>query len=126
LGNVQFNAGVSGIKNAPVSVSQKKEQTNASFGAELQAQMSKQSGVQFSAHAQKRLDERNVHLSGSEQARLGAAVDKIQQKGADKSLVLMDDLALVVSARNRMVITAVDSASAKDGVFTNIDSAVIA
>ena len=60
-----------------------------------------------------------------EQARLGAAVDKIQQKGADKSLVLLDDLALVVSARNRVVITALDSASAKDAVFTNIESAVI-
>lgn len=98
---------------------------DGSFGNTLQAEIMKQAGVTFSAHAQKRLAERNVQFGEGEQARLGAAVDKIQQKGADKSLVLLDDLALVVSARNRVVITAVDSASAKDSVFTNIESAVI-
>lgn len=64
-------------------------------------------------------------LTRENQARLGEAVDRIQQKGADRSLVLMDDLALVVSARNRVVITALDSQSAKEGVFTGIESAVI-
>ena len=98
---------------------------DGSFGSQLQAEIMKQAGVTFSAHAQKRMDERNVTFGASEQARLGAAMDKIQQKGADKSLVLLDDLALVVSARNRVVITAVDSASAQDSVFTNIESAVI-
>ncbi len=53
-------------------------------------------------------------------------MDRISEKGADKSLVLMDNLALVVSAKNRVVITALDSTNAKDGVFTGIDSAVIA
>lgn len=126
LGTVQFNPGILGTANtSSASVSRKSEQKNGSFDSLLQTQINK-SGVQFSAHAQKRLAERNVKLSDSEQARLGAAVDKAQQKGADKSLVLMDDLALVVSARNRTVITAVDASNSKDGVFTNIDSAVIA
>jgi len=79
----------------------------------------------MSAHAAKRLADRNVELSANDRARLEAAVDRIQSKGADKSLVLMDDLALLVSARNRVVITALDAASAREGVFTNIDSAVI-
>jgi len=48
------------------------------------------------------------------------------EKGASKSLVLLDDLALVVSVRNRVVITALDEPNARSGVFTNIDSAVIA
>ncbi|MDD4343286.1 MAG: flagellar biosynthesis protein, partial [Eubacteriales bacterium] len=39
--------------------------------------------------------------------------------------ILMDDLAFVVSIKNRTVITAVDGNSMKDNVFTNIDSAVI-
>ena len=99
--------------------------SGASFDEALQAQLLGASGVKLSAHAQKRLAERNIQLGADEAARLGAAVDRIQQKGADKSLVLMDDLALVVSARNRVVITALDAASAKDGVFTGIDSAVI-
>jgi len=35
-------------------------------------------------------------------------------------------LALIVSIKNRTVITAVDGQSLKENVFTNIDSAVIA
>ena len=56
-----------------------------------------------------------------------AAADKTEKeaKGAKESLILMDQLALVVSVKNRTVITAVDGASLKDNVFTNIDSAVI-
>lgn len=96
-----------------------------SFAGTLQAEVRKQSSVKLSAHAVQRLAERNVSLSESEQARLETAVDRIGGKGADKSLVLMDNLALLVSAKNRVVITAVDAADAKDGVFTNIDSAII-
>ena len=100
--------------------------TTSSFGQALETELSKQSEIKFSAHAQKRLDERNVQIDSAGQARLSAAVDKVQEKGADKSLVLMDNLALVVSTKNRVVITAMDSSDTKDGVFTGIDSAVIA
>ncbi|MHB9037028.1 MAG: TIGR02530 family flagellar biosynthesis protein [Armatimonadota bacterium] len=100
-------------------------QSSKSFQSQLQAELSKQAGVKLSAHAQKRFAERSVEFDADKQARLGAGMDRIQAKGADKSLVLMDDLALVVSARNRVVITAVDSTNAKDSVFTGIDSAVI-
>jgi flagellar operon protein len=37
----------------------------------------------------------------------------------------MNNLALVVSVKNRTVITAMDGSNMKDNVFTNIDSAVI-
>jgi len=39
---------------------------------------------------------------------------------------MLDKLALVVSVRNKTVITAMDEARMKEGVFTNIDSVVIA
>lgn len=58
--------------------------------------------------------------------RLAGAVDKAAAKGSRDSLVLMDDLALVVSIRNRTVITAVDANSRRGNVFTNIDSVVLA
>ena len=58
-------------------------------------------------------------------ALLKDAVNKVEAKGAKESLILMDQMALVVSVKNRTVITAVDSNSMKDNVFTNIDSAVI-
>lgn len=127
---VQLNNSTTGVGAATTSGQTQRKQSSGSqsagsFAGALQAEVLKQNSVKISAHAQKRLTERNVELSANDQARLEAAVDKIESKGADKSLVLMDNLALLVSARNRVVITAVDSASAKDGVFTNIDSAMI-
>ncbi len=57
--------------------------------------------------------------------RVKEGVDRAAAKGARESLVLMDNVALVVSIKNRTVITAVDKANLKESVFTNIDSAVI-
>jgi len=51
--------------------------------------------------------------------------DKAAAKGSKQSLFMMGDTAMVVSIKNRVVITAVDSDSMKDNVFTNIDSAAI-
>ena len=83
-------------------------------------------GVKFSQHASQRLQTRNINLSNDQMNQLKSAVDKAAQKGARESLILMDnDLALVVSVTNRTVITAMDGASIRDNVFTNIDSAVI-
>ena len=83
-------------------------------------------GVKFSQHATQRLQTRKINLTQTQMNQLNNAVDKAAQKGAKESLILMDkDLALVVSVTNRTVITAMDGASIKDNVFTNIDSAVI-
>ena len=65
-------------------------------------------GVKFSQHALQRLSSRNIKLDGSDLARISGAVDKAAQKGARDSLILMNDLALVVSVKNRTVITAMD------------------
>ena len=81
--------------------------------------------LKFSAHAQTRLQSRSIPFGPDEVARLQTAVGKAQAKGARESLVLMDGVALLVSVKNHTVITAVDAASLKDNVFTNIDSAVI-
>ncbi|MBP2642424.1 MAG: flagellar operon protein [Firmicutes bacterium] len=83
------------------------------------------SGLKFSQHAIERLANRNISLNKTDLAKLNSAVEKAAQKGARDSLILMDNLALLVSVKNRTVITAMDGASVKDNVFTNIDSAVI-
>ena len=98
---------------------------NDGFRTALNEELSKGSPVKLSAHAEKRLEQSNVHLSDSDRARLGRAVDQMGEKGADRSLVLMDSLALVVSVKNRTVITAVDGDRTQHGAFTNIDSAII-
>jgi len=82
--------------------------------------------LRFSKHAQDRLAARGLNLDAQDMQRLEGAVDKAAAKGSRDSLVLMDNLALVVSIRNRTVITAVDAANRRDNVFTNIDSVVLA
>ncbi|MCR5756494.1 MAG: flagellar biosynthesis protein [Selenomonas sp.] len=79
----------------------------------------------FSAHAQNRLQQRNINLNHEDLTRLQSAVDKLAQKGARESLIYMQDVALVVSVANRTVITALEKMQGKDNIITNIDSAAI-
>lgn len=97
--------------------------TGPAFGEVFDA---KHQEIRISAHAQARLSSRGIDLDAARMAKLTEAVNRAASKGAKESLVLMEDLAVIVSVKNRTVITAVDGASLKENVFTNIDSAVIA
>lgn len=83
------------------------------------------SGVTFSQHAQDRLKSRGISLSKDDMQKLEGAVDSVAQKGGKDSLVLVGDAALLVSVKNRTVVTALDRNAMQGNVFTNIDSAVI-
>jgi flagellar operon protein len=96
------------------------------FGQVLQETLENQTEIKFSAHALKRLESRQIALDHQDLTLLKDAVNRAEAKGAKESLILMDQLALVVSVKNRTVITAVDGNNLKENVFTNIDSAVIA
>lgn len=84
-----------------------------------------QGEIKFSHHALERLQKRNISLTNTNISRLQNAMDRAADKGAKESLVLMDELAFVVSIKNKTVITAMDEESMKEHVFTNIDSAVV-
>lgn len=96
-----------------------------SFEQILQQEIAQTDGIKFSRHALERLSARSIKVDQKYLSRLNEAVEKAQVKGARESLVLLDDLAFVVSIKNKTVITAVDGENRKDNVFTNIDSAVI-
>jgi flagellar operon protein len=81
--------------------------------------------LKLSAHAQQRLTSRNIQLDRGDWDRINDGVNRAAAKGSKEALVMSDKAALVVSIKNRTVITAVDPASMKDNVFTNIDTAVI-
>jgi flagellar operon protein len=89
-------------------------------------ELGKASGIRFSRHAAERMSSRGISLDGGKLSKLGDAVNAAGSKGARESLVLMDELALVVSVKNRTVITAMSSDETKGNVFTSIDSTVIA
>ena len=82
--------------------------------------------LKFSAHAQSRISSREMNLSTDDMKRLETAVNKADDKGAKDSLVLLRDMAFIVSVQNRTVITALKGEQAQDNVFTNIDSAIVA
>lgn len=100
-------------------------QTSNSPFAQVLDQKLPSSGVKFSQHAQDRLRARNINFSAADLASLEGAVNSVAQKGGKESLVMMGDSALVVSIKNRTVVTALDRSQMKGNVFTNIDSAVI-
>jgi len=82
-------------------------------------------GIKFSGHAIDRLSHRGVALDDVTVDRLNKAVSAAGKKGSDQSLVLLDELAFLVSVKNKTVITAMETNNMKEGVFTQIDSAVI-
>ena len=81
--------------------------------------------LKFSKHAANRLAERNIRLSEQQLARLAEGTDKASGKGIKEPLVLIDDMAFIVSTGSRTVITAIGFATTEENIFTNIDGAVI-
>lgn len=96
------------------------------FGAFLQEAQANADQLRFSAHAMRRLESRGIELSRDDLSRLSDAVGQAEAKGSRESLVLMDDLAAIVSIRNRTVVTVLDANNSMEKVFTNIDSTVLA
>lgn len=91
----------------------------------LQEKIKAESGLKFSAHALRRLEERGVDLRPSQVERLKEGVQKAGEKGAKSSLILMDNQAFIVSVKNRVVVTVLNGERVKGNVFTNIDSVAI-
>ena len=81
--------------------------------------------INLSAHAKKRLDERNIVLSPKDLEKIEGAVKRAENKGAKESLILYKDLALITSIKNKTVITAINKENSNEEIFTNIDSAII-
>lgn len=81
----------------------------------------------LSRHAQKRVDRRELNLDASHMKRLDSAIASASAKGARNSVVMIDDLAMVVDINDRTVVTAMQrQGGSEPKVFTNVDSVVIA
>lgn len=80
--------------------------------------------VQLSAHAGDRLAEMGIELSDEQLRALDDAIGRAADKGARDALMLMNQMGLIVNVPNRTVVTALDADHMRDGVVTQIDSAV--
>ncbi|HEY8500607.1 MAG TPA: TIGR02530 family flagellar biosynthesis protein [Clostridia bacterium] len=123
------NKSVSGIpylKPAVVKPEKRNVDESAGFAGILQKKLVSDREVKISKHARLRMEMRNLNLSDNQRARLSEAVDKADAKGVKNTLVVMDNMALVVNVTNRIVVTAINGGELKENVFTNIDGAVFA
>lgn len=123
--NQPVESGKNNIVSTEVNSPKVNEKGN-SFADELRTMLSGKSQVQFSNHAIKRLESREIDVTENDALeRLNKGVELAAQKGCGQSLILVDGTAYIVSVANNKVITTVSQADLKENVFTNIDSTVI-
>lgn len=91
----------------------------------LESKLQEEHNIRFSAHARARLESREISLDAGKIEKLAAAIDQVHAKGGHDSLILMENLAFIVNADRRTVVTAMEHQNLNENVFTKIDSAVI-
>jgi flagellar operon protein len=125
-GTVKVNNAVKPVNNEERRIQNASSAINAgiSFGDVLENKISEAQPLVFSKHASLRLNSRNINLSGEQIERVESGLKQARQKGINDSLVLVDDIRLVVNVNSRTVITAMQS-ERDNNIFTNIDGAVI-
>lgn len=82
-------------------------------------------GLQISAHARQRIEERGIPMDEAAEAALSKAMASLDAKGARDALLLRADAAFVVNVPNRTLVTAIGRDEMAEKVFTQIDSAMI-
>jgi len=80
--------------------------------------------LKFSNHALERMNTRGIHFSPDQITKIEQGMQKASQKGGKEALVLTDDSALIVSLKDKMVVTVMDKSMLRENVFTNIDTTV--
>lgn len=81
--------------------------------------------VFISAHATKRLRERNLEVDGEEYLKLKEAISRLKNKGGKDSLVITNNAAYIVDVGNNTIVTAIDKSNMSENIFTKIDSTLV-
>jgi flagellar operon protein len=71
------------------------------------------------------LNQRQITLSDEDWSSIERKVGEARQMGVNDSLVLVNDAALIINAKNNTVITAMDREETKTQIFTNINGTII-
>lgn len=78
--------------------------------------------LKISAHAEKRLEERNIALSDGLRETLTQAISELSAKGAKDSLILAEGNGFLVNIPTKTLVTALNMGDLKDRIITQIDS----
>lgn len=79
----------------------------------------------ISKHAKERLEQRGITINGDKWATIESKVQEAKKMGVKEALVLLKDAALIISAKNQTVITAMDRTEAESQIFTNINGTIV-
>lgn len=105
----------------PTIKSHESKQSSISFKDIL----SQEQGLKISKHASQRLTERNIQIDEQQWQMIGEKVREAKKKGITDSLVVMNNTALLVNAKNHTVVTAMDRQEATSRIFTNINGTIL-
>ena len=82
-------------------------------------------GLNFSKHAAKRMNERGIPVDNQLMSDLENAVEGARKKGARDVAVIGRQGVFIVNVPNNTVVTTMSQSDMRERVFTNIDSAVL-
>ncbi len=102
-------------------VSEKTGEFQRLFTAHLQQQQE----LKISKHAKQRMESRGIEITEAKWNIIQEKMLEAKQKGVHDSLVITEDAALVVSAKNATVITVLNREEAQSQIFTNINGTIL-
>ncbi|WP_273125550.1 TIGR02530 family flagellar biosynthesis protein [Bacillus weihaiensis] len=113
------------IQNYPIHTNNTLAKQQSSFKSLLENELTNSPKLKISKHAQARLTEREITLSDETWSQIEKKISEARRKGVQDSLVLVNEAALIINAKNNTVITAMDRDEARTQIFTNITGAII-
>lgn len=102
-----------------------KKTKNNNFKELFKTELTNETNLKISKHAETRFQQRGISLSNEMWKKVENAVEHARTKGVTEALVLTKEAALVVSTKNKLVITALDRQSAEEQIFTNINGTIL-
>lgn len=107
--------------NVATPVRQASSKSNVNFKDVL----TEQTGLKISKHASERLQERNIEIDTKQWEKINDKVKEAKAKGITDSLVITEQAALLVSAKNNTVVTVMNRQEATSRIFTNINGTIL-
>ncbi|MEQ6375330.1 TIGR02530 family flagellar biosynthesis protein [Bacillaceae bacterium S4-13-58] len=110
----------------PLPLKRTVPQPNTDFhGVSFKDILQQESDLKISKHATQRMEDRNITIDSSGWEKINRLVSEARSKGITDSLVVTKDAALIVSAKNKTVVTAMDRKEASSQIFTNINGTIL-